>query len=282
MPEAFEPDDPLERLFVSSCDCLTGPGGMVPGREGVVVPRVYDAADFSHRTRMPPRPNWAIAWSDLMMTMFILFVVLYVYALSQKEFLGHEGLGEAQGASVNPATGTEHTIAGGNEQQPSGSDDVMDRMYDMSSQLLAEEAHKAFASVDLVPDKTVRIILTGDLLFASGLAEIRPEARESLAAIAQLLTDTSHVISVAGHTDDHPIATALYPSNWELSSARAAVVARYLIEQKELDPARFYITGHGPHQPLRPNNSPENRAVNRRVEVVITKEKPIPTAELVH
>jgi len=65
-----------------------------------------------------------------------------------------------------------------------------------------------------------------------------------------------------------------FPTNWELSAARACSVARYLMDEMGLPSRRFYVTGHGEQQPIRPNDSEVNRAENRRVEIIVTKEKP--------
>jgi chemotaxis protein MotB len=149
----------------------------------------------------------------------------------------------------------------------------MTRIYDLSRETVRAKALEEFASVELTPDKAVNIILKGDLLFDSGKAEMKPEARHSLGEIAEILRQTPHVVNLVGHTDDVPMHSERYPTNWELSTARACAVARYLMDEG-LPSSRFFVTGHGEQQPVRPNDSAENRAANRRVEIIITKEKP--------
>ena len=78
---------------------------------------------------------------------------------------------------------------------------------------------------------------------------------------------------VQGHTDNVPISSARYNSNWELSTARAVSVVKYFIEVKGLDPTRFSATGYGEYQPLLDNTTPENRAINRRVDILIVQQK---------
>jgi chemotaxis protein MotB len=245
------------------------------GKNSVTIssPRIFLTEDSFYRSRMPRNPHWSVVWSDLMMTMFIFFVVLYVYATAQKEFLGQEGLGNYLGPS-SLDTRVIETTGSGLGEAGAPSEGFIEKMFDLSKQALSDEALHEFASVELVPEQTVRIILTGDLLFASGRAEVRTEAKKSLAAIAQLLVKTPYAINVIGHTDDRPIATHIYPSNWELSTARASAVARYLINEMNIPASQFYITGHAAFRPVRSNDSPRNQAKNRRVEIVITKEKP--------
>ncbi len=237
--------------------------------------RVYNETSFE-RLRMPRAPHWSVAWSDLMMTMFILFAVLYLYQVDQrKEVL----IGEGPGFDIGTDMGSGVMGAkGGGSVGPAGSAGSAERqltkIYDLSRQTLDTEGLQEFASVDLAADKTVRIILTGDLLFDSGKADIKATALSSLQKIIPLVSQTPYMINVVGHTDDVPIRSPLFPSNWELSLVRASEVGRFLIQKTKLSPERFYITGHASFQPLKPNDSPENQAANRRVEIILTQQKP--------
>jgi chemotaxis protein MotB len=153
-------------------------------------------------------------------------------------------------------------------------DEVNTRIYDLSKNTLASEKLEQFASVELVPDKTVRLILTGDLLFASGQAELTPAAIASLKKLSGVIQKTPYMINVIGHTDDRPVKNSRFPSNWELSLARAGRVARFLIEETKLPATQFSVSGYSSFRPLNPNTSEENRKVNRRVEIVLSKELP--------
>ncbi|MBM9605890.1 OmpA/MotB family protein [Desulfopila inferna] len=128
-----------------------------------------------------------------------------------------------------------------------------------------------FASIDLVPDKAVRIVLTGDLLFNVGEASLSERAVNSLEKIAAAISTTAHRIHIEGHTDDLPIAAGRYANNWELSMARAKAVAVFLIEDMGMDPDQFVISGYSSYQPIVPNTTSENRAANRRVEIVVAQ-----------
>lgn len=108
--------------------------------------------------------------------------------------------------------------------------------------------------------------------FASGAAELSEEIAPVIALVREALTTTSGKISVEGHTDDVPISSVNMESNWELSTARALSVARQLMLGDDISESRFVIVGYADTKPLRPNDSDENRAVNRRVEIVVKKE----------
>ncbi|MFH1216744.1 MAG: flagellar motor protein MotB [Pseudomonadota bacterium] len=238
--------------------------------------RVYDEGSFE-RLRMPRAPHWSVVWSDLMMTMFILFAVLYIYQSSQKEIIPGEGPGFDFGTNVG--SGVMGTSGGGIVDPFAGRDENgMTQIYDVSQKALTDANLGEFARVNLAPDKTVRIILTGDLLFDSGNAEIRPDAFASLDKIVPLVDQTPYMINVVGHTDDVPIHTPLFPSNWELSLVRASRVARFLMEKTGIGQERFSVTGHASFAPIAPNDSPANRAANRRVEIVLTRDKPATAA----
>ena len=105
--------------------------------------------------------------------------------------------------------------------------------------------------------------------FPSGEARFDPAFKPVLAKLRESMSDVEGMIAVAGHTDDIPIKMHLYRSNWDLSSARAVSVVHALLENDELEVARFVVEGHGDAHPLVPNDTAENRAHNRRVEITI-------------
>lgn len=110
--------------------------------------------------------------------------------------------------------------------------------------------------------------------FSSGDARLNPAFRPILAKVHDVLLDTDGLIAVAGHTDDRPINTPRYRSNWELSTARATSVVHALLSMEMLAPQRFVLEGYADTKPLMPNTSEKNRAQNRRVELLILKTDP--------
>ena len=110
--------------------------------------------------------------------------------------------------------------------------------------------------------------LTDSVLFASGQAEIRQQAYALLDKLGAMIAETRYHVRIEGHTDNVPIQTALFPSNWELSTARAVAVLRYIIEQFDVPATQLAAVGFGQYHPLAPNTSETNRARNRRVEIV--------------
>ena len=125
------------------------------------------------------------------------------------------------------------------------------------------------------------ISLASDALFRPASAEIQIEqTREILQKLAQLLSAPSlsdRTFRIEGHTDNTPTdPNGPWPSNWELSVARASTVARFLIEEMQMNPSQFVVSGYASFRPLVENSTAENRRMNRRVEIIISKRLPNP------
>ncbi|SEK70625.1 flagellar motor protein MotD [Nitrosovibrio tenuis] len=114
----------------------------------------------------------------------------------------------------------------------------------------------------------VRVEIDASVLFAPGQAVLQEESNRVLGSVAQVLKNIDHAIQVEGHTDNIPIVTERFPSNWELSAVRASSVVRLLIGNG-VDAARLTAVGYGDTRPLEPNDSEEGRKHNRRVTVMI-------------
>jgi len=122
------------------------------------------------------------------------------------------------------------------------------------------------------------LTLSSDILFDSASAVVKPEMREIGVRLAEMLRDLHNAekpfeIVVAGHTDNVPINTVRYPSNWHVSVDRAVNFLEILIKESELDPSFFYARGCGEERPVETNDTPEGRQANRRVEVMISLER---------
>jgi chemotaxis protein MotB len=112
-------------------------------------------------------------------------------------------------------------------------------------------------------------VLSDNLLFPIGSAEIRPEATDILDKISEAIRPISNKILVEGHTCNLAIRTQQFPSNWELSAARACRVVRFLIEEYDIAPDRLAAVGYADTRPIKPNDSEIDRQHNRRVDIVI-------------
>jgi chemotaxis protein MotB len=144
-------------------------------------------------------------------------------------------------------------------------------LQEQLSQELSEAIQQQEVSIQSGPDR-LTIRLGGEALFGARVVALRPESRPTLDKIATVLQGISdYVFRVEGHTDDIPVGGATrerWPTNWELSAARAALVVRYL-QDKGLPPERLAIGGYAFYRPVAANDTPEGRGLNRRIEIIL-------------
>jgi len=215
--------------------------------------------------------RWLLTYADMITLLMAFFIMMYsMSVLNQEKFkqaaeslrteFGPKKPTAAQGAGLLPGAG--------NEESPQLEQDVQsveDRLQDYVKKNNLEELIRTSHR-----DRSLVISVASDnLLFARGEAELRPPALAILDKVAGLLQRIPNAITVEGHTCDLPISTQRFPSNWELSAARACSVVRYLAEEKGLDPNRLAATGYGASRPVAPNDSEDGRVRNRRVDLVI-------------
>ncbi|MBW2164259.1 MAG: OmpA family protein [Deltaproteobacteria bacterium] len=135
---------------------------------------------------------------------------------------------------------------------------------------LAEHIDKMGNMDAKVIEGGVSIILKEKLFFKTGMSEIEEKNYPSLKNLSSILQKTDCQIRVEGHTDDVPIENKRFPSNWELSVARAVNVVKYFISKGNISPERLSAAGYGDSKPLYPNVSDHNRELNRRVGIILT------------
>ncbi len=139
---------------------------------------------------------------------------------------------------------------------------------------LKEEIEKGSVSIETEGVKIVVHIME-NASFDSGYADMRPEFRPVLAKISNLIDSTSGEITVSGHTDNVPISNDRFRSNWELSTSRAVSVTHELLEVSDVDPGNVIVTGHADTRPRASNDTADDRAKNRRVDISIIRGKEI-------
>lgn len=131
---------------------------------------------------------------------------------------------------------------------------------------------------NITQSKSIKIIKEGrglvvrvndKMLFAEGSAVIKPEAKKTLAEIVTTLTKIDNPVIIEGHTDTIPIKNTKYPSNWELSTARATNIISYMIQNGKIPPKRLCAVGYGEYAPIGDNTSISGRMLNRRVDIIV-------------
>ena len=240
-----------------------------------------------HEEEHDNEERWLLTYADMITLLMVLFIVLFsIGQLDLKKFQQlRSGLASSFGTSTAaPLGGGNGVLDGGKtplDQQDAAAklDAQAAAAAQQKAQLsqTAKEIQQALAGKGLGDKVTFRLedrglvlqIVSDDVLFDLGKAELRPEGKDVLDGLVPALQEVSNQLAVEGHTDNQPILSGPFATNWELSTARATTVLRYLVEQKGIVATRIAAAGYADTHPVVANDTPENKARNRRVEIVI-------------
>ena len=231
--------------------------------------------------------RWMVSYADFITLLFAFFVVMYSissvnegkYRILSESFFGIfkgpdqslEALKTGEINRVRPsqdpgiATGDPVHVTRGEPGKP------LTEISRKLSDSLLDLVDAGLVSID-TGEQWLEIDMLSGLLFVSGGAELNPNAYPVFAEIAEKLKDNRHYIRVRGYTDNIPISTEIFPSNWDLSVARAATVVR-LLQDYGIDPHRLGAEGYGEFDPIASNETREGRGRNRRVVLAISAEQ---------
>lgn len=224
-------------------------------------------------------PPWVITFADMVTLLMVFFILLFAIGTIEQEKWRQlkESLREALGADAIEEMGTRQgldVIQTQVDEQTVHAVDEVGAMVNREMEDIISEVeefvfkNKLAGEVRVSSDERGAVITISDVvLFPAGSAEMTPKGRTTLRQVFDVLKQFNYNIKVEGHTDNTPIHTLRYPSNWELSASRASEVAHMLIKDG-YPPERLSVEGFAEFRPKVPNTSPENRAVNRRIEVV--------------
>ncbi len=222
--------------------------------------------------------RWLVSYADFITLLFAFFVVMY--AVSSVNEGKYRVLSESLVSSFS-------------NSKPVGELSIMDLPVSKSRPIIVQDQNpgkktnsRTFLKVanaittSSMPqgvtvtstDRGLNIRIKDDALFQSGSAEINPSIQEFLDLVAGLVGDLPNFIAVEGHTDDQPIRTTQYPSNWDLSTGRANTLVRYFTEKHHLRPERFSSTGYAGTRPIQSNATPVGKSSNRRVELIVLRD----------
>jgi len=236
--------------------------------------------------------RWLVSYADMITLLMVLFVVLFAMGRTDQAKLEALRTSLQKAFSVEVLAGAEPTsLKGGSGSSVipavvplSITREVMavtgETVPDPQMATALHEVREALVQIPIPSDTSgsvevgasregIVISLAGNLLFDSGKSDLKPRGMTLLDTLAERLRTMPNEIRVEGHTDNIPIATPLYPSNWELASARATTVGRYLAEHSNIAPNRLIAAGYGEFRPIAPNDTREGRARNRRVDLVV-------------
>lgn len=224
-------------------------------------------------------PLWCLSYGDLVTNMLCFFVMLFAFSTldSPKKRQESESRDELYHAvfSINVSQGANQWLT------PGGKGIVLTPATRKSEiPLIVKNVKSKLARVPLADrlrvlaeDQMVKIQIPANVLFESGSASMKKGAEEILTALVPVIGTIDNYVRVDGHTDDLPAKNTVYPSNWELSTARACSVVRFFVDEMNLDAGRFSAQGYADNRPKELETTPEAREANRRVEIIILNTK---------
>ncbi len=220
----------------------------------------------------PGLPAWMATFSD-MMTLLLTFFVLLLSMSSLDQQRIKEALGSLKG-SLGVLHGGTKTEVNVRELLPSlEMVEVSPRqLVDKDYERIRLELYRKKIENKIQADRTemgILLHIDSSVLFGPGQGALGGEAQDVLKGVADILRETRWQVRVEGHTDNVPIHTKRFPSNWELSTARAVNTLRFFVEKESMEAARFSAVGYGETQPIASNEDADGRARNRRVTVVL-------------
>jgi chemotaxis protein MotB len=232
--------------------------------------------------------RWLLTYADLITLLLAFFIIMYAGSKADLEKFNRlaRGLAQAFGGGGGPIdTGGEGVLGQGANIFDFGTLSPERRQFlaisDKLQQFATEQGQQENISVNMRKEG-IAVTLSNALLFPSGGVELSPAARSTLAKIGELIRPLPNEIRIEAHTDNLATDSSIYPTNWELSAARASRVARSLSEEENIEASRLAVLGYGEYRPLSPNDTREHRLLNRRADIVILypQERLAPTVNL--
>ncbi|WP_018872610.1 flagellar motor protein MotB [Thioalkalivibrio sp. ALJ16] len=219
---------------------------------------------------------WILTYLDVLTLVIVVFVILMTFldprddrplaSAAQPVQLAHPDRQSILDPLIAPLLGDLGDLEQGLQALPAEAETPDSEPAGTATARLREQTPEGVEVVEH-PGRT-ELRIQDEILFASGQADLQPAGQALLAQLEPMLDAHHGVITVEGHTDNIPIATERFPSNWELSSARASGVVRYLLDQG-LDAPRLRAVGRADTQPVASNDTPNGRAENRRVALIL-------------
>ncbi len=233
---------------------------------------------MSRKAPEPEAPEnherWIVSYADMVTLLWALFVVLYAISDSnpRKLLLVSQSVDRAFSVGVlNGSQGSSPVFNAGGGLTPSIAELKSDNFAALSKKV-GEFAKQGGidGKIQVRSDaNSITISLSDNLLFDSGRADLKPGSQVVLAEVASLLRPLPNQLRIEGHTDNVPVNSIDFPTNWELSAARASTVLRFLNEQGGVGLSRVFLAGYADTQPISSNETAEGRALNRRADIVI-------------
>ena len=225
--------------------------------------------------------RWLITYADLITLLMIFFIIMFAMSeISAQKF-------SAMASSLSISLGgSEHILPGAGpspvasmpappseaEMQAKKEEEQLKELKKQLKEFIDANNLAGQISVS-VEERGLVVSFLDPVLFPLGSAQLTPNAKDIIQKVGKILLQSDNYVRIEGHTDDIPINTVMYPSNWELSAARATSVVQELIKNMQFPPVRLAATGYGQYRPRVPNDTMEHKQLNRRVDIVVLRSK---------
>lgn len=231
-------------------------------------------------------PSWIVSFADLQQLLLVFFILLFsMSSVDTAKFQAamssvQSGL---EGTGVSFFDGGEGLVDNKSTKEKSDATKVMSIAAKKDAQLNEEhkktEDYLKNTTIDgkklsdvvstLKTDEGIVLRIDDVLLFDSGSAEIKKNSEKLISLLSEYIKTFNGDIRIEGHTDNVPIKSKRYSDNWELSTSRASSVMAIILKSTIIEPSRISISGYGEHRPVAPNDTAQNKAKNRRVDIVL-------------
>lgn len=214
----------------------------------------------------PGAPVWMITYGDMVTLVLCFFVALFAFSTIDKQ--KYVQIAQSLRGALSGGEGVFRGQVSTSDTNFNRYNQMFNQMYQELRRIIDNEELRGKAEITIT-ERGITISFKEKLFFKIGSADILPEAFPVLEQVGNVLKERAYPLRIEGHTCDLPINSVQFPSNWELSAIRAVRVSRHLINKVGYRPELISIAGYGEYQPLVPNINEENRAKNRRVDIVI-------------
>lgn len=218
--------------------------------------------------------RWLLTYADLITLLLAFFIMMYVF--SKKDAQKYDEVASHLKTIFSGGTGLAgkgSVTATSPIDMPSKGASSGEIKRQLESELMDSNRNKSGGeNISVLSDERGVVIRVLDkAFFDEGKAELKDGAKGALDKIVPIIKSVDNHVRIEGHTDNVPINTNEFKSNWELSVRRATEVVRYFVEKRGLPPERISATGYAEYRPIVQNDSPKNKALNRRIEIIVIK-----------
>lgn len=228
----------------------------------------------NHEEESENSERWLLTYADLITLLLAFFIMMYTFSKQDAQKFQEVSTQLkaifAGGTGITSKGGTAGATPLGLISKGTSSDEIKKQLENEIKAVANKNGLQGNISI-FSDERGIVIRIVDKAFFDEGAAELKEKARSALDKITPVVKQINNHIRIEGHTDNVPISTNEFKSNWELSVRRSTEVVRYFIEKGNIPPQRISAAGYAEYRPVVNNDTPENRSINRRIEIIVAK-----------